>query len=489
MKWGLPRSTRWARWSVSSLAALIALLLLASSSAARSSAPVGAPSPETSEGAGGLYALTDVQTVTGTPYFDTYCASQDPTAACAFPYGVTYYPPSGLIVLTQEGWSENHSLMPGAYGIVEVDPATLQNLTFMHVGCEPGVPFYPGWGTTVWVPCYNGAWTPSTVALGFDGLTDSVVANVSMPIWTVAWASYPSLGVIYAGGWSLNGTAANFAVLDPDTLSAEGSEYSAADFQVPWGPLNSPLVYDPFTGAILVASSGSSLLALDPSTGAIEATVSLPSSVVAASLDPATGMILVSTESPSDVLVLSASTYSIERVLSIPTCIDNLCDANTVNEIVIDPAHGDAYLVATTAFLTLNLTTLGIAGTIVGYGDGPQGAAAYAPASDRLFGTYGEVAGMDGPGYVVFLSHGSHQVLSQVLGLPTSPGLLLVAVLAGLILGVLRLRGRPAEPHPERKEVQLEDLLEPEERHRLGCDAPAAMTSGDTGAPTQDRPL
>jgi hypothetical protein len=400
----------------------------------------------------GFLTLSRVQNVTGAVYFDTFCADQVPFEACATPIGLTYFSPNRLVVLTQEVWSDTHYIEPNANAIVEFDPSTLQNVSYLHLGCEPGIPFYPGVGSTVWVPCSNDLWSPSGTLLGYDALSGAIVANLTYPIWSYAMTYDPRSSVVYSYGWNSSGPGPNVAEFNtsspaPTELSIRGLE--SGGVQIGGTP---PFAFDSVTGEILYGSNQNELLEYNISTGQSAPVVGLSSVAYALAVDAAANEILVSTNDPSTVVVLNAATYSVESQFTVPNCFNGLCaEPNDVNQILVDPTHGDAYLVSTIATLALNLSTQSLVGTVVGYGDGAQVTAAYSPSSDRIFGTY-NVAGLNSPGFAVLLHHGSEVILTSVLWLPIPLGSLVAAASVGAVCAVFRLRGAPVhhrEPPPE----------------------------------------
>lgn len=414
----------------------------------------------------GFLTLSKVQSVSGSAYFDTFCANQEPFAACTSPVAVIDFPPTGDMILTQEGWTPSHYLDSSKNAIVEFDPATLENVSYLHLNCNPGAPFYPGAGVTVWIPCYNGTWSHNTTLLGYDGVTAGIVANVTFPIWPFEMTVNPQTGEIYAYNQDPPGWYLDFATFDPLTLIAIGGSIPSPQYYYERGGYGStfPFNFDPADDSLIVGGTNQSLLAVNVSTGQSQVIAELPSYAEAAAVSIGSNEILVSTFNASSVEVLNAATYATEASISISNCFNGLCaQPNDVNEIVVDPAHGDAYLVSTIATLTLNLSSLSIVGTVVGYGDGPQVTAAYSPPVDRIFGTY-LTLGMNGPGFMVQLVHGWYTVVSSLIWLPTSFGILLLAVVAGTIMGVVRLQGAPVQVRSRQsKPPPPEPYLGPEE--------------------------
>jgi hypothetical protein len=421
---------------------LLGLVWAASQEGNVSASPV--PTSTDWELGGGLVTLSTVQDVSATPYWETYCGSPYPQNSCTVPVGVAYVPASNLMVL-----SEMHTDVGGFSGgtdaIMEFNPDTLQSSPLVRLaGCAPEIPFYPGSGADVFVPCLNATSYASGNLYVVNYQTESIVANVSMPFRAMSMAYDPSNGMIYSGA-----NEDLLATIDPvndsivRTTNVTGASFSGTF------PTNSyALVFDPVTDRLIGPSATGGLLSIDPATGVGTAVLSIPSTPLTLAVDSARGEIFVATVQPSSLLVLNATTFALEANVSIPDCVDNVCaEPNDVNQVLLDPAHGDAYLVATSALFTLNLSKLAVINALEDYGDGSQVSSAYAPVSDRIFGTY--EAFQVGPGFLIQLSHGSFLAVTTLLWLPTNFGTLALAVVVGLVLAVLL--GRPVRgpaPHP-----------------------------------------
>ncbi len=406
----------------------------------------------------GALTFSNVQHVTGQGFFDTYCQNPDPQAACAAPVGVAYFAPNGLVVLTQEQWV-GHVLQVNQSAIVEVDPATLTNVTSLSVNCEPGDPLYPGTGSVVWIPCFNSAWADNETLLGYNGFSHSIAYNVSLPGAPFAMAYDSVNGDIVASTrlWSAPGPF--IEEYDPtngsvDTTSAPG----LALYGPAWsGP---SLAFDPLSGEVLYGATNNTLAGLYVDSGRTATVLDVASQVSALAVDPASEQVLVAESNASTVLVVNARDFTVEAQVAIPNCIENACFApDTVTQLLIDPVHGDAYLVAPLETVALNLTTLSVVGGEVGYGDGPPVTATYSPAWDRIFGTY-EIIPQDGPGFLEQLQHGSTLELTSLLWLPPELGSLAIAVGVGVTFGVIRMRG-PRIPPRERVPRRSRDVYPP----------------------------
>jgi hypothetical protein len=206
-------------------------------------------------------------------------------------------------------------------------------------------------------------------------------------------------------------------------------------------------VYDPSTYRLIIPSTQKSLLIFDPGNGLVVGSISLPAPVEALGIDPATNQLFASTVSSdyvSGLSVFNARTYALEKTMTFPSCIDNDgASSNAIHQILIDPSHGDAYLVGTLSLFTLNLSTLSLVGTAVDYGDGDQLSAAYVPTTDQIFYTYLPL-GMTSPGLSVQLHHGRIDVLTSVLWLPGTVGAIAAAqvVAAGIAIAWVQFRER-----------------------------------------------
>ncbi len=420
----------WALWIAVLLAVLPVVILVfpPAGSTPSSGGPVG------TSGAwgfgGGLVTISHVQNVTATPYWDTYCPSPYPFEPCADPEAVAYLPAANVVVLT-----EVETSMGGTNALLEFNPGSLERSSPLSLACSPLLPFYDGRGVDLFVPCVNSTTYASGSFLVVNYQTESIVTNISMPFRAFSMAYDSTNGMIYAGA---NGNA--LATIDPtnDTIlnvrNVTGASFLAS---VPYNFYT--LVFDPATDQLIVPSSTDRLLTVNPADGIVTASLPLPSTAVSLAVDPATDQLFASTFEPSALLIFNATTYALEANISIPNCILVCVEPNEVNQVLIDPAHGDAYLLSTAALITLNLSKLETVSAIEDYGDGPSASAAYAPLNDRIFGTYATYA--VGPGFLIQLNHANHLALTSILWLPTSPGILVLAAVVGSVIALLGLGG------------------------------------------------
>jgi len=402
------------------------------------------PTVGSSQSGAGLLAWSTQQTLSGTPFWETYCGSLSPQAPCADSQGITYVAPAGLMVVT-DAHSSQAPAGAGRNSIVEFDPVTLQNLSELPVDCFPGVPFYPGNGSVVLVPCTNGAFTNFSV-LEFDYATNALVATIPVPIWISSIAVDTQSGSFYGAGWNSSFAADSLVEFNPSPpWSVRETNVPGADFTLSIPSSYSAIVFDPLTARLILPSSGDSVLSMNPLTGTVTTIAELPSTVASLAIDTAADDLFATTTNPSTAVVLNAADYDLKAQISISNCVDNICAVpNDVNQVLADPSHGDAYLVSTTGLIGLNLSTLSTIGAIEDYGDGPQLSSAYFPAADRVFGTYEDILG--GPGFFVQLSHGTYPVLTRLLWLSVPLATLALSLVAAAICFAVALRYRRPPP-------------------------------------------
>lgn len=385
---------------------------------------------------GGLVTVSGIQNVTGAAYWETYCPSPYVQESCAVPLGVAYVPDSNAVILTETQAYPTGS--GGSDAIVEFNPVTLEALAPILLPCAPEVPFYSGNGPYVLVPCLNSTTYASGTLLVFDVEKGSIVANASMPFRVASMAYDPIDKKVYAAAF---GNAV--ATIDPTNgtfLDVRNFTDLAFSVSFPLFAASDQLVFDSATGDLVAPSTSGGLVGIDPASGTTQATVGLPSPPQSLAFDPATDQLFVSTLSPSAVTVLNGTTFEPEARLAVPECVDNVCaEPNGVFQVLLDPVHGDAYLLSYVAMLTLNLSSLSVVSTVFGVGDGPPTSAAYIPVADRIFGTYGTDPSI-GPGFVMQLTHRTYPAVTTLLWLPTNLGSLLLSALVGSAIALVGLR-------------------------------------------------
>jgi len=384
----------------------------------------------------GLTTMSALQQVSAQAYWSTYCPPAK--GACMIPVGVAYVPSAERVLLTE---LNDTSIGGGMNAFLEFDPGTLLSTAPTPLNCTPGIPFYPGVGIEVLVPC----WNATLNLLAVDIQTAQVTSSAVVPVlngYASSMTYAPASGLVY---WAANSNDIVVINQTNDRVVATVALQQAAFEPGLFGGAYN-LVWDSASDSLVMPSAASGLILVDPGSWIVKQTLSLPAPALALADDPATNQLLVSTANgtarTSSVLVFNASTYTLEATLSIPNCVDNACALpNEVNQILMDPAYGDAYFVSTDAFFALNLTTLTILSALEDYGDGPQLSSVFVPGFERVFGTYESI--FIGPGFLVTIDHGSVPVLSQILWLPTSVAEILLAGAVGTVLAFRRPGGKP----------------------------------------------
>jgi len=437
------RASRKGAWKLTQVVALGVLLLLP---ALPAFAPAGRNSQGTTASAAvniadGLYTMTTEQTANGTPFWYNFnCPSQAQFGWCVDPVAVAYIPPANLVVI-----SEAHCPLPGCNAthnsLIEFNPATQAYGSPLMLNCMPETPYYPGTGNEYLVPCWNYSqgWS-SVIAVNYQ--TNSIVANISDPAGVNAMAYDPSTGMVVGGG--SNG----LEVIDPtagvvvSTMQVPNATFSQVSNAGSVGG-SYTLVYDSGTNSLIVPTTTNKLLSVDPMHGTIEASVSLPSALNSLAIDSATNQLLVATVNSSGqnptyagtFSVLNARTFALESRFSVPDCAGSLCGQGFLEQVLTDPLHGDAYLVASYGMWTLNLSTLSIVDAIPTESDGFPASSTYVPTTDQILLTYANP--MTSPGLLVQLHHGSITVLTSFLWMPPIYGALTLVLLVVSVVAIV----------------------------------------------------
>lgn len=398
----------------------------------------GAGAPGNVDLGDGFFATTTVQQVSASTYWDNFnCPSQAQFGWCVDPIGVAYLPSARMAVL-----SEGHCPFfcnTTRNALVEYYPVNGTFSSPLDLGCFPYAPYFPGTGNEYFVPCYNE--NGSTSILAVDDQTNTLVGNFLDPIDATTMTADSSNGLLVVGAGS------TVVLLSPSTGAVESTIRVANATFTPdgFGVGGYTMVYDPLTDQLIVPSTGNALIRIDLVNGTVAGTVPLPALAESLAVDTATDQLLaatVSDDSTSGFSVFNAKTYSVEARMTLPNCIDYTCATpNQVNQILVDPLHGDAYLVGTLSLFTLNLSTLSLVGTTEDYGDGSQFSSAYIPSTDQIIYTYA-VQEIEGPGLLVQLHHSTYPSLNSLLWLPPTFGALTAVQLgaAGFAIGWVRVR-------------------------------------------------
>lgn len=299
------------------------------------------------------------------------------------------------------------------------------------------MPFYPGAGLRVYIPCFAGGdWN---IVLVLDASTVSLVGNISVPEGAVTLAFNTNDGMIYALNWT-NGVS----TIDPKVMQVVGFA-TVGDFRaLGYLPEEWPtLTYDRWTGNLLAADGSSGVWSINSSSGASTVPFAAGQIAQSVSIDNATGELYLSTTvfgptgpAASYVTVYSAATYSREVTIPIPRTFGE------VDRVLFDAAHGDAYFVGESEVLAWNVSTRTFVGNVAISIATFLASAIYVSATDQIFVTPdGFSAPWFMPGTVVQLVHTISRQLSTLLWLSTALGILALSVAVGIITAlVLALR-------------------------------------------------
>jgi len=389
---------------------------------------------------GGFVGFSPVQEAQGTTYYVSFCTTANVTASCEDPIGLTYVAAANIVVLT-EGNGSNPTLPPlEPPAIIEFDPASFHIVGRTNLNCTPGMPLYPGSGFDVYVPCAG----PGLLVFNYS--SERVVGTISTPFFVVSLAFDSGSGKIYAAGWDENGTDL-VGEIDPAT-NALVQLFSPPNIGLAgfYGAGAYLLAYDPATDRLLMPNSsgpyeeaGTSVLSVNPESGQVTSTFSTGASILSLSVAPRSNQILVTTTSPNETEVFDAASYSEEAQVSLPSCLPGVCAGGEALAVAVDPSHGDAYILTSLALDVLNLTTFSLVATIYDYGAGWTGSGVYVPGVDRVFGAY-QYFYQPYWGFMIQLTHSSHEALTSLLWLPTGLGIFVSAAIAGIVCAFIRFR-------------------------------------------------
>ncbi len=388
---------------------------------------------------GGLLQTAPQQSVTGVPAWNGFCPEPASEVGCLVISGLVALPDRGTALLTvSDGDPEvAGGTSPYGNGVILVNESTREWVHRTALGCWPGAPFYPGVGTTVYFGCQ--AFSGANVSLiAYDAATGEISQEWPTVAYAEAFGFDPSLDLLYVG--FSNGT---IAALDPATGSTVATQEVAPPG--PWALWAWTVLYDPMAGLLVTQTGTATLELLDPSTLGVEGSVTVGTQAWAMLLAPTTGRLYVATASGS-LLMLSATTLRSlgQTVIDPGPCLD--ADAPFwADTLVLDPTHGDLYLIGFQYCVgVLNLTTEGALATLTISGDGPA-EGLYDPATNSLWLAFW-LSPLPGPGMVVALHQSSVWFVSRLLWLPGALGILAVCAGAGLLVAIGARRALPRPP-------------------------------------------
>lgn len=413
---------------------------------ARRATPLDWPIGADADGGFMDYTSTTVQYVLGAAYYDTFCAT---SKSCMHPGAVAYIPGSDVVILTETTDQGAGQGDPGVNAVVLFNANTLAGPEPILLHCQPGAPLYPGTGVYFFVPCLSPA-IPSIFTIDYQ--TDSIVANLSVPlpgIWG-AMAYNPSTDDLY-----ISSPPGEVATINTSSERVVGvTNLTNVSFTPAFPVVLSAywydIAYDSVTSSLIVPSATGGLLSFNPTTWTVTSSVSLPETMTAVAVSPATGQVFAATLSGCVATVFTLNALSLASLASISV---GGCSSDAVDQILVDPGNGDAYVSAATALEILNLSSLNVVGSVADYGAGPPASVTFSGAVDRVFGTFGFYPRYQ-PGFLIQLQHGvtTTSVLTGFLWLPAEQGIILAAALVGAAAAFssFRSRGRSTGMQPNR---------------------------------------
>ena len=387
--------------------------------------------------ADGFIGYSHTQTVSGQPYYTSFC----PGGPCMNPVGLAYVSALNIGVLTEANstilWAANNiqTSQAGRDAILEFLPPSGALLPARSLSCVPGIPFYPGTGDNVFVPC--GGPNPSGGEIVvFNASTESVVGNVSIPSYVGGWFLFsmtydPSDGTIYVANWTNAVLSVNLSAQRLDgvaNISGVLFRPGLVDFHT--------IAFDPSTGSLLMPGAGG-VWAVTPGSYAKRGFVTLPGETVQSIEDePNTDQLFVSAVAFNPggnnprycVYVLDASTYRMEDNISVPAEVD---------QILSDPLHGDAYFVNWGGVIAWNTSMQSEVGTI-SFDNVLPWSAIFAPPG-IIWGTW-QLDPLDtyySPGYTVQLSYGTTSQATTFIGLPFPEAILVLSTVVAAGAGAV----------------------------------------------------
>jgi hypothetical protein len=386
-----------------------------------------------------VVATSQMQSVNLPRAWANLCASPTNESTCYQVGGMVNLGSSGVTLVT----FSNGGMPPTEYGFGVFNTTNGSWSSRLATKCDTGSPYYPGFGDIAYVACYlsNG----NTSVLEFNYVSGTVVGTFVTNSSVSSWGFNPSLDILYIGlssGVLLALNPVTGATLAARTFNNPGGN---PGFDV-WAEISWTLLYDPFAGRVLSQAANSTVAELNPQNLSTMGQISVGAAPWAMAIDAANRALYVTTGS-GVVRVFNASTFAPITTLglSVAGCGTNYSSFLT-DQILVDPAHGDLYLLGFWYCLSVvNTTGDYVVRTIPVGGDG-YSLGVYEP-STRFLWVYYPIDLMLGPLVVGQFSYSTYPVLVSVLGLPPLAGeltlsLVVWAVLAYVVTRLVRRRAR-----------------------------------------------
>lgn len=250
------------------------------------------------------------------------CGASD----CGYPYPndvESIYIPGGHLWVVSMSESGGGLGGDGGSGLFEFSEDGEGTLSSMSLACSPYDPYYPGFGTDVFIEC--GSFYPASVSiLVFNWSSARIIASIPLNSTSNCLRGMSfNLGedVLYCPGGSDAGRTGDFFVR---TISLESEAVVANTSLAGIAPYPAPSWFNPTANSLICTLSepGNSIGSLDPSTGSVSRHTSLSGRVLALASDSQTGALWALSaddgQPTANLTVLNGTSLAIDRVLQIP---------------------------------------------------------------------------------------------------------------------------------------------------------------------------
>lgn len=384
--------------------------------------------------AGGLVSSETVQTVTGTSGWGGICPAAQLYKLCMWSSGFAVAAPTGQILMTttaaqsvQGGYSHNYSLV--------FNSSSAASLSSRNLSCTATDPYYPGSGADFYIPCDPPNATSSVGSVVVVELsTDQIVGQIPLKGFGtnglapegLAWDSVN--GLLYACN-------SNLGTLLALNVTARSTVFNAT---IPGGC--DWLVYDSSSNQLLVSGAApllggvAGLRVVDPETGQVTAAPWAAVTVTAGTVDSDAGWIALGTASSGDALngsVVFVNSSTLEPISTVALNAPYGTGFGVPIQMLLDPVHGDLYVITVGNVFAINYTSFEVLADIgIAPSPVPDFSSIYLPSTDSLY------LSLEGNIVTASLTHGNITEVTQLLWLPVSGGVLVIAGLVGVVVAV-----------------------------------------------------
>ena len=381
--------------------------------------------------AGGLLSFASAQSVTGSSGWGGICPSAQQSGRCMWSSGLALAPSTGQILMTTTeatmgSYTHNYSLL--------FNSTSASVFSTLNLSCTAADPYYPGSGADFYIPCDppNPSSNIGSILI-VDLSTDQVVGQIPLKGFYTSWWAPEGLawdsanGLLYACNNHLG------ALLALNT-TAQSTVFNVT---IPGGC--AWVIYDSSSNDLVVSGAspfvggGNGLRVVDPQSGQVT-TTPFNTAVTAGAVDSAAGWMALGTALSGNALVGSVmfvNASTLEPISTTSLTAPYGTGFGVPIQMLLDPAHGDLYVVTAGNVFAINYTSRDVLADIGIATSGPGDfSSIYVPSTDSLYLPLEAVI------VTVSLTHGSYVEISSILWLPVSGGTLVIAGLAGTVAAV-----------------------------------------------------